>query len=395
MRWNLMLIKIIDLNEDLSQIYRDGYSVSVIQGFLVVENIPYVNSMKKILYGKIITELSLSGEKTLKPPHHKIYFQGEYPCDNYGQKISQLQLSKQDLSRPISDGVLINHEFSNKPGRSFNDYYEKVTHYIRIIENFAKAIDNSVTSKSNAIHGLIEDSVFHYSDTNSSRAGISIISNKLYNQKIGIIGLGGTGSYVLDFIAKTPVQEIHLFDEDNFDIHNAFRSPGAPNKEYFVDIQSKVEYHAATYSQMHKGIVIHKEKIVEANLEQLRGLDYIFICIDHGSPKAYIFPFLIANKVKFIDVGMGISVVDEALTGMLRTTTCTPDKNEHILHRISTSDIVKDDYSSNIQIAELNALNACFAVIKWKKMSGFYHDRRNEHNFIFALNNGQVQYEDF
>ena len=43
------------------------------------------------------------------------------------------------------------------------------------------------------------------------------------------MGLGGTGSYVLDLVAKTPVWEIHLFDGDAFLQHNAFRSPGAPS----------------------------------------------------------------------------------------------------------------------------------------------------------------------
>jgi hypothetical protein len=39
---------------------------------------------------------------------------------------------------------------------------------------------------------------------------------KLELGKIAIIGLGGTGSYVLDLAAKTPVKEIHLFDGDKF-----------------------------------------------------------------------------------------------------------------------------------------------------------------------------------
>ncbi len=43
---------------------------------------------------------------------------------------------------------------------------------------------------------------------------------------MAIIGVGGTGSYILDLIAKTSVKEIHLFDGDTFDSHNAFRSPG-------------------------------------------------------------------------------------------------------------------------------------------------------------------------
>jgi tRNA A37 threonylcarbamoyladenosine dehydratase len=33
------------------------------------------------------------------------------------------------------------------------------------------------------------------------------INDKLKPLRIGIVGLGGTGSYVLDFVAKTPVKE--------------------------------------------------------------------------------------------------------------------------------------------------------------------------------------------
>lgn len=35
---------------------------------------------------------------------------------------------------------------------------------------------------------------------------------------------------------------------------------------------------------------------------------------------------------------------------------------------------VNDDYDYNIQIADLNALNAALTVIKWKKLWGFYLD---------------------
>jgi tRNA A37 threonylcarbamoyladenosine dehydratase len=43
--------------------------------------------------------------------------------------------------------------------------------------------------------------------------------------------MGGTGSYILDLVAKTAVMEIHLFDGDDFNQHNAFRAPGAASLE--------------------------------------------------------------------------------------------------------------------------------------------------------------------
>ena len=70
-------------------------------------------------------------------------------------------------------------------------------------------------------------------------------------ERVAIVGLGGTGSYVLDFVAKTPVQEIHLFDGDEFLTHNAFRAPGAASLEALRRKPKKVDYLAAIYSNMH------------------------------------------------------------------------------------------------------------------------------------------------
>ena len=59
------------------------------------------------------------------------------------------------------------------------------------------------------------------------RVGIGALTELLIKDKVAIIGLGGTGSYILDLIAKTPVAEIRIFDADEFLQHNAFRAPSA------------------------------------------------------------------------------------------------------------------------------------------------------------------------
>src|SRR5687768_13896491 len=73
-----------------------------------------------------------------------------------------------------------------------------------------------------------EESVFNYAETASDRVGIGALTELFKAERVAIIGLGGTGSYILDFVAKTPVREIRLFDGDEFLQHNAFRAPGAP-----------------------------------------------------------------------------------------------------------------------------------------------------------------------
>ena len=72
-----------------------------------------------------------------------------------------------------------------------------------------------------------------------------------------IIGLGGTGSYILDFVAKTRPGEVHLFDGDCFLQHNAFRVPGAPSREDLERRENKAVYYATKYGAMRRYIIPH------------------------------------------------------------------------------------------------------------------------------------------
>jgi len=51
-------------------------------------------------------------------------------------------------------------------------------------------------------------------------------------------------------------------------------------------------------------------------------------------------------------------------------------------------------HSSNIQIADLNALNAALAVIKWKKLMGFYQDLDFEHHCTYTIGGNMLRNED-
>ena len=91
--------------------------------------------------------------------------------------------------------------------------------------------------------------------------------------KIAIVGLGGTGSYVLDLVAKTPVREIHLFDGDRFLQHNAFRSPGAPTVEELQRVPPKVTHFQTLYCRMRRNIVAHECFIDSGNVDLLADMD--------------------------------------------------------------------------------------------------------------------------
>ena len=158
----------------------------------------------------------------------------------------------------------------------------------------------------------------------------------------------------------------------------------------------KVEYLVEVYNPMRKGIVPHAVYLMEENLALLDDMDFVFVAIDKVEAKSAISQKLESDGVPFIDVGMGISVVDEALFGVLRTTTSSPDKRDHFGKCVNLGSADIDDaYRQNIQIADLNALNAALAVIRWKKLFGFYGDLEREHQSNFTIDGNIITNSQF
>src|SRR2546428_12973797 len=76
-------------------------------------------------------------------------------------------------------------------------------------------------------------------------------------------------------------------------------------------------------------------------------------------------------------------------------TTGTANKRDHLRIRIAFSDgEVANEYSQNVQISELNALNAALAVIKWKKLCGYFDDATKEHYCAYTIRSNQLISED-
>jgi len=389
-----MLLAQINRSKDLKQLIDEGFEVEVKGGHLVVHQIPYVNNSCQIKYGKLISTLALNGDVTVKPDTHVMGFMGEHPCNKDGSLITAIQHS--NPNQQVADGIVMNFTFSNKPQDGYENYYHKVMQYTKIITAPAKAIDNTVTAQTFKVRECSEtESVFLYTDSNSSRANINHLNEKFKGQKIGIIGLGGTGSYVLDFVAKTPVDEILLFDNDEFLQHNAFRSPSVASVETLNKRLKKVEYFASVYSQMRRGIKAIPEKVTEANIDLLKGLSFVFVCIDSNRARSVIISKLKEFGITFIDVGLGVNVAEENLVGTLRVTVGTSEKYDHIPNRIGIEETDDNEYATNIQIADLNAFNALLAVMKWKKLCGFYQDLKNEYNSTFVINTGQLLHDDY
>lgn len=353
-----------------------------------MHGIPYINAAGAIAYGTLVSDLTLAGDATARPGNHVAWFIGGHPCDRAGHPITAIRHGTATFQ--LAADIVAQHAFSNKPLSGYSDYHAKMTRYIEIISAPAQSLQAGATARSyKPIPADDAESVFHYIDSASSRAGITAATVKLARQRIAIVGLGGTGSYVLDLVAKTPVLQIHLYDGDLFLQHNAFRAPSAASLEELRAQPTKVGHLAALYGKMRREIVPHEVFVDETNVAELLGYDFVFLCMDSGPAKRLIIETLQAVKRSFIDTGIGVELLATKLQlwGICRVTTSTADQQNHVAQRVSCAANEDDDlYARNIQLAELNALCAVMAVIKWKKLCGFYADDDREHDSTYTTN---------
>lgn len=388
-----MSAALFNRNQDLQRLREDGYFVQITGGLLVMREVPYVTSMREVKMGTIISTLCLSGDVTQKPEPHTVHFEGEFPCNADGTTIEGISAG----AVPAAPTLTAQYMLSSKPGpEGYQDYYQKMATYAAIIAGPAAVLKPGTTSRVFRQPDTDEDSPFNYVETASDRVGIGALTARLEGECLAIIGVGGTGSYVLDQIAKTPVREIRLIDSDDFLQHNAFRAPGAPSIETLREAPKKVDYFTEIYSRMHRQIVPHAVRIDADTVHLLEGITFAFLCMDAGEPKRLAMQKLEEMGVSFVDVGMGLELVNGSLGGILRVTASTPDMRSHIRERVSFEGGGGENvYASNIQVADLNMLNAALAVIKWKKLRGFYRDLDKEHHCSYTTDGNMLLNGDF
>lgn len=387
--------QLVSHSPDLLQLQDEGYDIEIRNNNLLIKHVPYVTAERTVAYGILVSELSTSGTCTTTPATHVASFVGSIPCDDQGRELDELINQRGPINL---DGELVaSCTFSHKPAASYPNYYEKMTTYADMLMGYAQVIDRTVIVKTHPpIRQHDDESVFRYLDSASSRARIGAVTRRLQLERVAIVGLGGTGSYILDFVAKTPVNEIHLYDHDRLHTHNAFRAPGASTLEELDSAPKKVDYFQARYDPMHRMIVAHDAYVDESNIDELRGSSFVFVAIDGGPAKKFIIEKLEEFGIPFVDTGMGIYQVGDSLGGIVRTTASTPQQRQHVWEndRISFADEGDDEYDQNIQIADLNALNAVMAVIKWKKLFGFYTDFEKEYSSTYTIDGNHLLNQD-
>lgn len=388
-----MLRELANHNDDLRRLLERGYALAFDSNYLIARDIPYLNEKLELKIGAIVCKMRTADNIHFEQEDHQILFAGSHPCaidgspiPNFGGGPARLALSE------AAKDVVVERSFSNKPKETgkFLDHFEKIESYVAQISGPAIKLYDARPYTFRSVESDEPDPIFKVRDMLTSRAEITDLAQKFASDDIAVIGLGGTGSYLLDFLVKTRIPKIRAFDPDFFFVHNAFRSPGAiPGGDYG---KSKAEVYAARHVDFRNGLSVQRKFIDESSAEDLAGVTFAFVCVDKGTSRKGIFDLLLTQKIPFIDVGMGLRRQNGPLTGMLRATYYSIEGGEkaRTMALADEADDPDDIYRTNIQIGELNALNACLAVIRFKQLRGFYAEEDQLFHLLFDVSDLKI-----
>ena len=261
-----------------------------------------------------------------------------------------------------------------------------------LVHRYAKQIVGAVSAVGcSDPAALAAPSPFKIPNTYEARSQVRPIQDRIRGTSIAIIGSGGTGSYILDLIAKTPVNEIHLLDSDDIEWHNLMRAPGAPTEEDIRRIREsqsqdgpshqKVDYYHSKYTQFREGINPHSFRV--ESLDQFDGflkehrVDFAFVCIDQTpngdtSRQDVVYDALSQNEIPFIDSGVSVRLDEEGIAGSV-TTSAHSDGSQKWRELIPNATVEGGlPGYRNVQLPEINALAASLAVMEWRRQTGQY-----------------------
>jgi ThiF family len=362
-----------------------GYQVDFVGGYLVIYGLPYLNKEGVLAYGDWISPLDLSGKTIDAPKEHQAWWRGERPHD---QNKRELRLGGGIARVTVVPDLVSDYSFSfklleNGAMRLYRSFEEKVQTYLDAITAPAMAAYPEATPlRGIAVKAAAQGSPLRFPDTMSARYHMNDVSSLLRGKKVAIIGLGGTGAYILDVIVRTHLERIALFDDDKVHVHTIFRIPGfIPNAIGGV----KVEVLARQYGQWHAGIEPVPELITPENIERLSEFDFVFVAVDDGPSRLHIVDWLSSKGIPYVDCGMGLNRSSAGLSGFVRITGTDRkafENNVNTAH-LPIENVKEDEYRGQAQIAELNMLNASLAVLRFKQHFGLFDRLDDSTWYIF------------
>ncbi len=373
-----------------------------LDGDFLVAPIPLLDHAGNAEVGYLVESLNLDANRVVQPEvngAHQMHLVGIRPHEING---SPLPLSGSEGDYPLTNRLRASFHMSIKlkdvntgQNREYADLFEKFsTYYAKIsAPGFHKkpkwrdgmVVPSSIRDTSNP---------FVFPDTAAHKDGVLDLRERLLIQRVLVVGAGGTGSFLIDLLARTPIGSMTIVDFDRFWVHNLYRAPGPYHAEDIGRLKSELAFERARAT--HKYVSFLNGKLEDFPDDWLRAMTFVFLCVDKVDVRRNAVQKLSSMSVPFIDCGLGMDRGANGLQGMCAVTLSRPESRDRVLDDLARAELVdvEGDYRTFVQTSDLNAFNAALAIIQFKKFVSYYSEFPTSWQSIYSTQSGRLVQHD-
>lgn len=129
---------------------------------------------------------------------------------------------------------------------------------------------------------------------------------KICNAYIGVVGLGGGGSHIVQQLAYIGFRNFVLYDQDVIELSNLNRTVNATLQD-ITEQNSKIDISIRTIYSLHPDAKVNRyKKRWQEQPELLRGCDLIFGCIDGFAERGELEICARRYMIPYIDIGIDV-----------------------------------------------------------------------------------------
>lgn len=137
------------LSPDVQRLVDEGYTVSIEGDYIIVDKVPYVSAPGTVSDGAIISAYKTHNGIAQVGNNHTVWFTGSVPCTPTGQSLANALVADTNRATVAGRQVLCRLSYKAERPGMLDNYYNKLTHYIRKLQGYANVIDASASAIGN------------------------------------------------------------------------------------------------------------------------------------------------------------------------------------------------------------------------------------------------------
>ena len=187
--------------------------------------------------------------------------------------------------------------------------------------------------------------------------------------RVAIVGLGGVGAWIADFVVKADPREVHGWDYDCIEPKNILRMPGGLDPSAWIG-RPKADWFQETYSLIHTNVHGRNVKVLPENVQEvIEGTTFAFVAVDDANDRMMVCDALANARIPFVVAGLSPVRKDKRVKVSMRIVTAHAGVSSWRDAIPQVGQAGQDDYGS-LDLPEVYSMAAGWAIQSWRKMRG-------------------------